>query len=48
MTPESQTAYSLLLFFALVALQQWTYRRHPVAVQNREAARQAEQSEVRG
>lgn len=28
MTPESHTIYSMLLFSALVALQQWSNRRH--------------------
>jgi hypothetical protein len=30
MTPASHTAYSLTLFLALVALNLWTARRHPI------------------
>jgi hypothetical protein len=31
MTPEAQTLYSLLLFSALVALQNWSNRRHRIS-----------------
>lgn len=36
MTPESNTIYSLLLFFALVALTKWWDHRHRISLHARE------------